>query len=73
MDNRDPKELVRELGVGVAPSTILRWVIRYVPNFEKYWQAHERPGGEPWRMDLWRTRRYGMAFYVLWGLLFHLR
>ena len=36
---RDLAELVRELGVGVAPSTILRWVIRYVPEFEKSWQA----------------------------------
>ena len=36
---RDLAELVRELGVGVAPSTILRWVIRYVPEFEKCWQA----------------------------------
>ena len=40
---RDLAELVRELGVCVAPSTILRWVIRYVPEFEKCWQAHERP------------------------------
>ena len=25
-------ELARELGVSVAPSTILRWVVRYVPD-----------------------------------------
>jgi transposase, IS6 family len=28
---RDLAELARELGVCVAPSTILRWVIRYAP------------------------------------------
>jgi transposase-like protein len=32
---RDLAELAWELGVRVAPSTILRWVIRYVPEFEK--------------------------------------
>ena len=48
---RDLAELVRELGVSVAPSTILRWVIRYVPEFEKCWQAYERPVGDSWRVD----------------------
>ena len=48
---RDLAELVRELGVCVAPSTILRWVIRYVPEFEKCWQAHERPVGDSWRAE----------------------
>ena len=27
---RDLAELARELGVSVAPSTVLRWVVRYV-------------------------------------------
>ena len=48
---RDLAELARELGVSVAPSTILRWVIRYVPEFEKCWQACERPVGDSWRVD----------------------
>ena len=48
---RDLAELARELGVSVAPSTILRWVIRYVPEFEKCWQAYERPVGDSWRVD----------------------
>jgi len=48
---RDLAELARELGVSVAPSTILRWVIRYVPEFEKRWQAYERPVGDSWRVD----------------------
>jgi transposase-like protein len=56
---RDLAELARELGVSVAPSTILRWVVRYVPEFEKCWQAYERPVGDSWRVDetyLSRTR-----------------
>ena len=43
---RDLAELARELGVSVAPSTILRWAVRYVPEFEKCWQAYERPVGD---------------------------
>jgi transposase-like protein len=48
---RDLADLARELGVSVAPSTILRRVIRYVPDFEKCWQAYERPVGDSWRAD----------------------
>ena len=48
---RDLAELARELGVSVAPSTVLRWVARYAPEFEKCWQAYERPIGDSWRMD----------------------
>ena len=48
---RDLAELARELGVSVAPSTVLRWDVRYVPEFEKCWQAYERPVGDTWRMD----------------------
>src|SRR5271155_3908895 len=48
---RDLAELARELGVSVAPSTVLRWVVRYVPEFEKRWQAYEWPVGDSWRVD----------------------
>jgi transposase-like protein len=61
---RDLAELVRELGVGVAPSTILRWVIRYVPEFEKCWQAHERPVGDSWRVDETYLKVGGQWMYL---------
>jgi hypothetical protein len=61
---RDLAELARELGVSVAPSTILRWVIRYVPEFEKFWQAYERPVGDSWRVD-------ETAVVTLTGLVSH--
>jgi transposase-like protein len=48
---RDLSELARELGVRVAPCTILRWVVRYAPEFEPFWQAYERPVGDSWRCD----------------------
>jgi len=48
---RDLSELARELGVRVAPSTILRWVVRYALELEQCWQTYERPVGDSWRCD----------------------
>ena len=61
---RDLAELVRELGVCVAPSTILRWVVRYVPEFEKCWQAHQRPVGDSWRVDETYLKVGGQWMYL---------
>jgi transposase-like protein len=61
---RDLAELVRELGVCVAPSTILRWVVRYVPEFEKCWQAYERPVGDSWRVDETYLKVGGQWMYL---------
>jgi transposase-like protein len=61
---RDLAELARELGVSVAPSTILRWVIRYVPEFEKCWQAYERPVGDSWRVDETYLKVGGQWMYL---------
>jgi transposase-like protein len=48
---RDLVELMAERGVPVAHSTILRWVTRYVPEFEKRWNRYARPVGTSWRVD----------------------
>jgi len=48
---RDLVELMAERGVPVAHSTILRWVTRYVPEFEKRWNRFARPVGTSWRVD----------------------
>jgi putative transposase len=40
-----------ERNVDVAHPTILRWVHRYVPEFEKRWQRYARPVGTSWRVD----------------------
>jgi transposase-like protein len=61
---RDLAELARELGVSVAPSTILRWVIRFVPEFEKCWQAYERPVGDSWRVDETYLKIGGQWMYL---------
>jgi transposase-like protein len=42
-------EIAWELGVLVAPSTILRWVVRYSVEFAQCWRNFERPVGRSWR------------------------
>ena len=48
---RDLSAIMGELGVLVAPCTILRWVIRYAEEFAKRWSRFERPVGRSWRAD----------------------
>jgi len=40
-----------ERGVKLAHSRILRWVTRYVPEFEKRWNRFSRAVGTSWRVD----------------------
>jgi transposase-like protein len=47
---RDLVEMMAEHGVKVARSTILRWVTRYVPEFEKRWDL-AKAVGTSWRVD----------------------
>lgn len=48
---RDLAQMMIERGVSVAPSTIFRWVQRYVPEFEKRWNRFSRQVGCSWRVD----------------------
>src|SRR5256885_11380272 len=48
---RDLVELTADRGVAVSHTTIMRWVIRYVPEFEKRWNRFARPVGRSWRVD----------------------
>ena len=48
---RDFVETMAEPGVYLAHSTILRWVLRYVPEFVKRWDRHRRPVGCSWQAD----------------------
>ena len=40
-----------ERGLALAHTTSLRWVQRYVPEFEKRWQRYARRVGTSWRID----------------------
>jgi len=48
---RDLVELRADRGVTVSHTTIMRWVLRYVPEFEKRWNRFARPVGRSWRVD----------------------
>jgi transposase-like protein len=48
---RDLVQMMGERGIALAHTTILRWVQRYVPEFEKRWSVYARPVGGSWRCD----------------------
>ena len=48
---RDLVEMMAERGLSLAHTTIMRWVQRYVPEFEKRWSRFARPVGGSWRVD----------------------
>ena len=51
LSSRDICEMMAERGIIVVHTTILRWVQRYVPKFEKQWDQFARPVGNSWRVD----------------------
>ena len=48
---RDLVAMMAERGVVVSHTTIMRWVLRYVPEFEKRWARYARPVNPAWRLD----------------------
>ncbi len=48
---RDLVEMLAERGIAISHSTILRWVQRYVPEFERRWGRFARRVHSSWRMD----------------------
>jgi len=48
---RDLVEMMAERGLPIAHTTILRWVRRYAPEFDKRWSRFATPAGTSWRVD----------------------
>src|SRR5882672_2178430 len=48
---RDLAAMMAERDVIVSHTTIMRWVLRYAPEYERRWARFSRPPGESWRMD----------------------
>src|ERR1700704_4706863 len=48
---RDLAAMMAERGIVVSHTTILRWVLRYVPEFEKRWARYARRVNSSWRVD----------------------
>ena len=48
---RDLAAMMAERDVVVSHTTIMRWVLRYAPEYEGRWARFSRPPGESWRID----------------------
>lgn len=48
---RNLVDMMAERGVIVSHTTVMRWVLRYVPEYERRWARFARPLGPSWRMD----------------------
>jgi transposase-like protein len=61
---RDLVAMMAERGVVVSHTTILRWVLRYVPEFERRWARYQRPVNSSWRIDETAVRVRGGRHYL---------
>ena len=51
MSLRDLVIMMADRGIALTHTTIVRWVRRYLPEFEKRRSRYARPVGGSWRMD----------------------
>jgi transposase-like protein len=56
--------MMAERGVALVHTTILRWVLRYVPDFEKRWNQYARRVGDSWRVDETYIKVKGQWVYL---------
>jgi transposase-like protein len=61
---RDLVIMMADRGIRLTHTTILRWVQRYVPEFEKRGSRYARPVGGSWRMDKTYIRVGGRWVYL---------
>jgi transposase-like protein len=61
---RDLVEMMAERGLAVSHTTIMRWVQRFVPAFEKRWNRYARMTGRAWRMDETSVKIRGQWVYL---------
>ena len=61
---RDLVIMMADRGISVTHTTILRWVKRYLPEFEKRWRRYARPVGGSWRMDETYIKVHGQWVYL---------
>ena len=61
---RDLVVMMSERGIGLAHTTILRWVQHCTPEFVKRWQRYARPVGGSWRCDETYIKVKGQWMYL---------
>src|SRR5438270_4082527 len=64
LSSRDLVQMMSERGIALAHTTILRWVQRYVPEFEKRWRRYALPVGDSWRVDETYLKVRGQWVYL---------
>jgi len=64
LSSRDLVQMMAERGISLTHTTILRWVQRYVPEFEKRWNRYARPVGDSWRVDETYLKIRGQWVYL---------
>jgi transposase-like protein len=68
LSSRDISRLMAEREISVDHSTILRWVRRYAPEFEKKWHRYARLIGPSWRVDETYVKVGGAWTYLYRGV-----
>ena len=48
---RDLVALMAERGVRVHHTSVMRWVIRFVPEYARRWNRRAKPANSSWRVD----------------------
>jgi len=61
---RDLAAMVAERDIIVSHTTIMRWVLRFVPEFKKRLDRYARPVNSSWRMDETAIRVRGKSTYL---------
>ncbi len=61
---RDMVAMMAERGVTVSHTSIMRWVLRYVPEYEARWARYAKPVHGSWRMDETAVRVRGGNHYL---------
>jgi transposase-like protein len=61
---RDLVEMMADGSVDLTHTTIMRWVQRYTPEFEKRWRRYSRSVGTSWRVDETYIRVRGRWTYL---------
>jgi len=64
LSSRDLVQMMAERGIVLAHTTILRWVQRYVPDFEQRWNHYARSVGDSWRVDETYLKVRGQWVYL---------
>src|SRR4051795_12435194 len=64
LSSRNLVQMMAERGIALAHTTILRWVQRYVPDFEKRWSRFAVPVGDSWRVDETYLKIKGQWVYL---------